>query len=60
MDLQKVVKVTRKLALIVAKEFPDIGEDDAREELVKTLIALHMEFSIMPALFKDKWDDDLA
>lgn len=55
MDLQKVVKITRKLAAIVEKEFPFISEDDARETLLKALIELHIEPKIWPQLFADKW-----
>ena len=59
MDLQKIVKVSRKLAAVIEKEFPFIFEDDAREAVAKMIIELHYEPKVMPELFADKWKDDL-
>ena len=55
MDMQKVVKVTRKLAAIVNREFPFISQDEARETLLKALLELHIEPKIWPQLFADVW-----
>lgn len=62
MDTQKIVAVTRRLAAIVDKEFPFIGEDEAREAIGRTIIELHFEPKFVPELFRDKWQesDDLV
>lgn len=56
MDIQKIIAVTRHLAAIIEKEFPFITEDEAREEIGKTIFKLHYEPKFIPELFRDKWN----
>jgi len=57
MNTEKLTNVSKRIAAVITKQFPEIFECDAREAAAKMLLNLYFDAAIAVNLFADDGDD---